>query len=228
MAVISGDTRRVIAAQRQTGALAFADDETDITLGQKRLQALAAETPIPSAAPMTMPVVPTAVKAAESLAPRAPRRYGVGRAILNAILLIVFGNLVMLSVAVPTGNWAFYERGWPMQVFLGTLGLCFIMYATGSLWVLLFTAPALTVAVMLTYSALANNWTHWQTSWIILVWVVVGSVVLPFWLAKKKTLARGLGRIFAVALGLIAIVLILAVFLWITPQYFTALINAIF
>ncbi len=228
VAVISGDTRRVMAAQRQTGALAFADDETDITLGQKRLQALAAETPIPSAAPMTMPVVPTAVKAAESLAPRAPRRYGVGRAILNAILLIVFGNLVMLSVAVPTGNWAFYERGWPMQVFLGTLGLCFIMYATGSLWVLLFTAPALTVAVMLTYSALANNWTHWQTSWIILVWVVVGSVVLPFWLAKKKTLARGLGRIFAVALGLIAIVLILAVFLWITPQYFTALINAIF
>lgn len=228
VAVISGDTRRVMAAQRQTGALAFADDETDITLGQKRLQALAAETPIPSAAPMTMPVVPTAVKAAESLAPRAPRRYGVGRAILNAILLIVFGNLVMLSVAVPTGNWAFYERGWPMQVFLGTLGLCFIMYATGSLWVLLFTAPALTVAVMLTYSALANNWTHWQTSWIILVWVVVGSVVLPFWLAKKKTLARGLGRIFAVALGLIAIVLILAVFLWITLQYFTALINAIF
>jgi len=228
VAVISGDTRRVMAAQRPTGDLAFANDETDITLGQKRLQALAAETPVPSAAPATMPVVPAAMKVAESSPPRARRHYGVGRAILNAILLVGLGNLAMLSLAVPTGNWAIYERGWPMQVFLGALGLCFIMYATGSLWMLPFIGPALTVAVMLAYSAFANNWEHWQVSWVILVWVVVGSAVLPIWLAKKKTLARGLGRIFAVALGLIAIVLILAVFLWITPQYFTALVNAIF
>ncbi len=168
------------------------------------------------------------MKAAESPAPRAPRRYGVGRAVLNAILLVVFGNLLMLSVAVPTQNWLIYELGWPVQVFLAALGLCFIMYATGSLWMLPFIGPALTVAVLLTYSALANNWTHWRISWIILVWVVVTSFALPIWIAKKKTLARGLGRIFAVVLGLITIVLILAVFLWITPQYFTALINAIF
>lgn len=228
VAVISGDTRRVMAAQRPTGDLAFADDETDITLGQKRLQALAAETPVPSAAPVTMPVVPAAVQATESPAPRAPRRYGVGRAILNAVLLVVFGNLVMLTVAVPTNNWAIYQQGWPIQVFLGVLGLCFIMYATGSLWLLLFTAPALAAAAMIAYSAFSHNWNHWQISWIILVWVVIGSLVLPIWLAKRKTLTRGLGRIFAVALGLISIVLILAIALWITPQYFTALLNAIF
>jgi len=40
--------------------------------------------------------------------------------------------------------------------------------------------------------------------------------------------ARGLGRIVAVIMGLIAIVLMLAIALWIAPQYFTALINAIF
>ncbi len=228
VAVISGDTRRVMAAQRPAGDLAFADDETDITLGQKRLQTLAAETPVPSAAPVTMPVVPAVVKAAESSAHRAPRRYGVGRAILNALLLVGLGNLLMLSLAVPTGNWAFYERGWPIQVFLGTLGLCFIMYATGTLWLLLFTAPALTVATLLAYSAFSNNWDHWQISWIVLVWVGVGSLVLPIWLAKRKTLARGLGRIFAVILGLLSIVAILGVFAWLMPQYFTAFINAIF
>ena len=230
VAVISGDTRRVMAAQRPTGDLAFADDETDITLGQKRIQALAAEkTPAAPVAPVTMPVAsPAAEKTAETPASRTPRPYGVGRAIFNALLLVVLGNLVMLTVAVPTDNWAIYERGWPIQVFLGTLGLCFIMYATGSLWVLPFAGPALTVAVLLTYGEFFASWDHWRVTWIILVWVAIGSLVLPAWLSRNKTLARGLGRIFAVILGLISIVLILAIALWITPQYFTALINAIF
>ncbi|MBN2392881.1 MAG: protein kinase [Anaerolineae bacterium] len=234
VAVISGDTRRVMAAQRSTG-VTFADDETDITLGQQRLQALAPDTPATAAA-STMPAAPAAVEKAPTVktvqrrvtpSPREPRRYGVGRAIFNAVLLVGIGNLLMLSLAVPTDNWAIYERGWPMQVFLGALGLCFIMYATGSLWLLLFTAPALTVAMMLTYSAFFDNWEHWQISWIILAWVAIGSFVLPTWLAKKK-LARGLGRIFAVILGLISIAAIVAVVLWITPQYYVALINAIF
>jgi len=224
VAVISGDTRRVMAKQRSTGDLAFANDETDITLGQERLQSLAAETP----APVTMPVAPATEKTAETPASRAPRSYGVGRAIFNALLLVVLGNLLMLSLAVPTDNWAIYERGWPMEVFLGALGLCFIMYATGSLWLLLFTAPALTVAVMLTYSTFFDNWDHWQVSWIILAWVSIGSFVLPTWLAKKKILARGLGRIFAVILGLIAIGAIVAVTLWITPQYYAAFIVMLF
>ena len=224
VAVISGDTRRVMAKQRSTGDLAFANDETDITLGQERLQSLAAETP----APVTMPVAPATEKTAETPASRAPRSYGVGRAIFNALLLVGIGNLLMLSLAVPTDNWAIYERGWPMEVFLGALGLCFIMYATGSLWLLLFTAPALTVAVMLTYSTFFDNWDHWQVSWIILAWVSIGSFVLPTWLAKKKILARGLGRIFAVILGLIAIGAIVAVTLWITPQYYAAFIVMLF
>ena len=58
VAVISGDTRRVMAAQRPTGDLAFADDETDITLGQQRLQALAPDTPVRAAAPATVRVAP--------------------------------------------------------------------------------------------------------------------------------------------------------------------------
>ncbi|MFN2284440.1 MAG: hypothetical protein ACK2UQ_08455, partial [Anaerolineae bacterium] len=60
------------------------------------------------------------------------------------------------------------------------------------------------------------------------VWVAIGSFVLPIWLAKKKVLARGLGRIFAVILGLISIGAIVAVILWLTPQYYAALINMLF
>jgi serine/threonine protein kinase len=232
VAVISGDTRRVMAAQHPANDFAFANDETDITLGQQRLQTLAAETPVPQAAPATIPVAPAVMRTpagtADARPRREPRRYGVGRAIFNALLLVGLGNLLMLSLAVPTDNWAIYERGWPMQVLLGTLGLCFIMYAIGTLWLLPFTAPALTIAMMLTYSAFFDNWTHWEVSWIILVWVVIGSVVLPIWLAKKKTLARGLGRLFAVVLGLISIGAIMAVILWITPQYYVAFINMLF
>jgi serine/threonine protein kinase len=238
VAVISGDTRRVMAAQLPTG-VTFADDETDITLGQQRLQALAPDAPAPTAAPATMRVPPPAEPAAavhvttaagKATAPsrREPRRYGVGRAIFNALLLVGIGNLAMLSLAVPTDNWVIYEHGWPMQVFLGALGLCFIMYATGSLWLLLFTAPALTVATMLAYSAFFDSWEHWQVSWIILAWVGIGSFALPAWLARKTGLARGLGRILAVLLGLIALAAILAVVVLVTPQYYVAFINMLF
>lgn len=115
-----------------------------------------------------------------------------------------------------------------MEVFLGTLGLCFIMYATGSLWMLPFTAPALTAAVLVTYSVLFNSWEHWRVSWIILVWIGIGSVALPFWLSRWKTLSRGIGRIFAVIMGLISIVLMLAVIVWVLPVYFGALIGLLF
>ncbi len=234
VAVISGETRKVMMEQRSAGELTFANDETDITLGQQRLQHAATAAPqTPAVPPIPMPAaapIPTPAPAVMSLSkpPRVPRRYSTWGAILNAILLVVFVNLVMLTVAMPTNNWAFYLKGWPIQIFLGTLGLCFIMYATGCLWMLPSIGPILTTGVLLTYSMFVGNWSHWRFSWIILVWTVIGSVVLPIWTARRKTLARGLGRILAVVLGLISIMLILGVLAWIAPGYFLTLIHAIF
>ncbi len=229
VAVISGTTRKVMAELRPTSDLKFANDETDITLGQQRLKQAAPATmqatPAPTApqAGVTPVVSPPPAKPA-----RAPRQYGAGRAIFNALLLVFLGNMLMLTAAVPTGNWAIYEQGWPIEIFLATLGLCFIMYATGSLWLLPFTGPALGVAVLLTYSALWAGWEHWQVSWIFLVWVAVGSLVLPIWLARRKLLARGISRILAAILGLIAIVLMAALALWLVPEYYTTIINMLF
>lgn len=222
VAVISGATRRVMAQQQSTGDLAFADDETDITLGQRRIQQAAATTTSPPVE-ATPVVSPLPAKPA-----RGPRRYGVGRAIFNAILLVFLGNMLMITAALPTGNWAIFEQGWPMEVFLGTLGLCFIMYATGGLWLLIPTAPALATGVLVTYSALWGGWEHWRVSWIFLAWTTIGSIALPLWLARRKTLARGISRIMAVILGLISIVSMAALALWIAPQYYTAFINMLF
>ncbi len=224
VAVISGETRKVMAKSHPKGDLKFANDETDITLGQQRIkQAVAVTSQTAPSVDVTPVISPLPAKPE-----RKPRHYSVGRAIFNAILLVFLGNMLMLTAAVPTGNWIIYEQGWPIEVFLGTLGLCFIMYATGSLWLLPFTGPALGTAVLLTYSALWGGWEHWNVSWIALVWIAVGSIALPIWLAKYKTLARGISRILAAILGLIAIVLMVALAVWVAPTYFTAFISAIF
>ncbi|HOU13275.1 MAG TPA: protein kinase [Anaerolineae bacterium] len=229
VAVISGETRKVMAESRPASDLKFANDETDITLGQQRLKQAAPVTLQPATAPAP-PVADTTpvVSALPTKPERKSRRYSVGRAIFNAILLVFLGNMLMLTAAVPTGNWIIYEQGWPIEVFLGTLGLCFVMYATGSLWLLPFTGPALGTAVLLTYSMLWGGWEHWNVSWVALVWIAVGSIALPFWLARRKTLARAISRILAAILGLISIVLMVALALWLAPTYFTAFISAIF
>ncbi len=222
VAVISGDTRRVMAAQHPTGDLAFADDETDITLEQKRLQAITAAPPTERPALLAVPAPEKFDK------PRARRRPRVGRAILNALLLVFLANLVIVSISLPTNNWLLYSQGWPIQVFLGALGLCFIMYVAGALWMLPAIVPPLTLAALLSYSVLFGNWDHWKVSWIALVWSIVVALVLPMWLAKYKTLARGLARVFAVIIGLLSIAAVLILILWLIPEYFTMIISRFF
>jgi len=134
-----------------------------------------------------------------------PKQTGVGRAILAAIVLLIAGNLCMLTVEMPTGQWHIYEQGWPIELFLVSWGLCVIMYVASSIWMLIPVGLTLGTGMLLAYSSLTGNWQHWDFLWIFEVWIALGSIVTPIFLSRNKELARGLSRVLAVLLSLVSV-----------------------
>ena len=133
------------------------------------------------------------------------KRGGVGLAVLGATVLVAVGNLCMLMVELPTGQWHIFERGWPIELFLVSWGLCVVMYVSSSIWMLFPVGLALGTGMLMAYSSVTGNWQHWDFLWIFEVWVVVSSFVVPAFLARRKSLARALSRLLAVLLSLVSI-----------------------
>ncbi len=130
---------------------------------------------------------------------------GVGLTILGAIGLLLAGNSCMLTLAAPTGFWAIYENGWPIELFLVCLGLFGVMYVTSSIWLLIPAGIALGNGLIFAYCALTQNWDHWVFLWIFELWIVIGSIWVPIWLARNKSLARGVSRLVALTGGLLSV-----------------------
>jgi tRNA A-37 threonylcarbamoyl transferase component Bud32 len=189
VAVFSGTARAKIAD------VEFADEDTDATLGQR----LAAER-----AAREKKRAGIQLKVWSKLDSR------VGRAILNAIGVVTISNLVMLMVSLPTGWWLF-EYGWPMQLFLVSLGLCFVMWATSSIWMLIPTGIILGTGILLTYSSLTGNWRHWIFLWAFQVCFIIGSIWVSVSLARPEDRARKLSRLIAGLIGISSVALILFV-----------------
>jgi len=167
------------------------DDDVGVTWGQRLPAERAASEKEPGAPPEVRP----------------KRGRVAGQAVLGAIGIIAIGNLVMLIVSLPTGWWLF-EHGWPIQIFLVSLGLCTIMWATSSIWMLIPTGIISGTGVLLAYSSLTGNWRQWVFLWFFQLWIVVGSVAMPIWLAKRKDKARQLSRLVALLIGISSVMLI--------------------
>jgi serine/threonine protein kinase len=136
---------------------------------------------------------------------REHRGNGVGMTALGAIGLILAGNSCMLTLAAPTGFWAIYENGWPIELFLVCLGLFGVMYVTSSIWLLIPAGIALGNGLIFAYCALTQNWDHWVFLWIFELWIVIGSIWVPILLARNKSLARGVSRLVALTGGLLSV-----------------------
>jgi serine/threonine protein kinase len=137
-----------------------------------------------------------------------PERRKVGLAVLGAIMIVAIGNSIMLMVSQATGWWALFEHGWPMQLFLVSLGLCFAMWATLSIWILIPTGITFGTGILLTYCLFTGNWRHWVFLWLFELWSVVGSIWAAIWLARRKDLARRLSRSIAGLIGILSFALI--------------------
>jgi serine/threonine protein kinase len=130
---------------------------------------------------------------------------GLGLTILGALGILLVGNTSMLTLAIPFDWWEIYEMGWPIELFLVSLGMFAIMYTTSSIWLLIPTGIVFGTGILMTYSALADDWDAWVVLWLCQVWVVIGAVAVPIWLAGNNRLARGSSRLIALVGGLLSI-----------------------
>ena len=120
------------------------------------------------------PKPPPAPRAARSKAAFAQARSKllaqdrrVWRAVLKAIAVVAIGNSVLIMIALLSGWWGIYHRGWPFELLLVGLGLAIIMEATGSVWLLIPTGIILGNGYLLTYYALTGSWEHWAFFWAL-------------------------------------------------------------
>jgi tRNA A-37 threonylcarbamoyl transferase component Bud32 len=168
VAVLSG------SARHEGKGVEFADDETDVTLGEQLKEAAGGD---------------------ESNVQMPRRTFTVMQMILMALGIIGFGNLVMLTVSMLTGNWGAFQRGWPMELWLVGAALAFIMMRIERVWLLMPLGILLGNAALLSYSALTGRWEQWEILWILEIWIVGGAVVAPFLLRRLSTEPRRLSRL---------------------------------
>ena len=175
VAVLSGTARaQVLDAE-------FAAEETDAALGQRLAAEAARETanPDPDLAafaqqvdalePSDPPPAPRVARGKAALAEAgskvASQDRNVWRAILKAIAVVAIGNFVLVMIALLSGWWGIFHRGWPFELLLVGLGLCIIMEATGSVWLLIPTGTILGNGYIFAYYALTGLWRHWAFFW---------------------------------------------------------------
>jgi serine/threonine protein kinase len=185
VAVFSGTAREKIADDE------FAAEDTDPTLGQRLTEERAAG---------KSPPARSRTETSRGCV------FSVGVAILQTLGILSIGNLVAVMLAGATGQWAIYDKGWPVQLFLTSLGLCMIMDAAASIWMLIPVGLVLGNGLILSYYALTDNWEHWAFLWPLEPLLLIGTIVLTVWLAGQGDRSRT-SRLLARALGLLAVAL---------------------
>jgi serine/threonine-protein kinase len=128
-----------------------------------------------------------------------------GQAILLALALLAFGNMITFTVAGVTGWWEIFTKGWPMELFLVAAGLCAVMNASGSAQMIVPIGILLGNGVIFSYCTFTGNWHHWLFLWVFEMWVIVGAVVAALWLIRQRDHSRRLSRLVALILGPIAL-----------------------
>lgn len=218
VAVFSGEVREKITD------VDFAENDTDTTLskkmaakpadasssagqmGKELISALGAmgESALTKTAQVLRDTAEAAVRG-DGDAPAVEERPRAGLAVLVAFGLVFTANLCMVSLAAPTGLWSIYEKGWPIELFLVSLGLSMIMWVCSSIWMMIPSGIVLGTGILLGYTQSTGNWHHWNFLWVFEVWFVVGSIWLPIWLSKYKSRVRAFARLVALVLGSVAV-----------------------
>jgi serine/threonine-protein kinase len=220
VAVLSGTARERISDVQ------FANGDTDIALGQRltaeragggqALEGVGKEFMDAASALGRLVVDKTAEALREPLEPapetdvetaKKQQRDALVKAILTALGIIVIGNMAALWVAGLTDSWNIFEFGWPIELFLLSLGLCVLMNTLGSVWMLVPVILLLGNGVILAYCTLTENWEHWLFLWPLEVLMIGGSITGALWLARQGDMARRTSRLLAWTLGWLSVVM---------------------
>ena len=136
--------------------------------------------------------------------------------VMQALLASLAGvgalNLLMLTLAGMTGRWQIFEIGWPAELFLGTVAFAALMYALGTIWLLIPTGVIFGTGVLMTYSAITGYWEHWNFLWLFQVWFVAMAVLIPLYFSRRRRDLATLSRHLAWLIGVTAAALALLTF----------------
>ena len=187
VAVISGDTRSKLTESD------FADGETDITL-QNRInteRALAKEDSGEFADAVTEVDEEREVPDATVTRPK----YLGAKAVLGALGIVAAGNLATIFVSGVFNNWSAFTIGWPMELFLVSAGLFYVMALCKSIWMFIPAGILFTNGLIMAYCSLTGNWRHWSFLWVLEPWAIAATIVTSTTLAKQPHNARKVSRL---------------------------------
>jgi serine/threonine protein kinase len=202
VAVLSGTAREKVRDAE------FSTEDTEMRLSERLSAGIAADRVVTRAASERdqarssgeSVVSQSSVKAAERKKPLASAGTGkVAKSILQAIGIVVIGNLVAVFFGLITGWWGVFERGWPFELLLVGWGLGLIMEATGSVWLLIPTGIILGNGVLMSFYATTNAWQLWAFLWPLEPLLIVGVVLFTIWLSGQgdegRRVANELGHL---------------------------------
>jgi len=129
----------------------------------------------------------------------------VGRAIVQAVGLLLLGNTAALTVVALTDRWPVFASGWPIELLLVGLGLSSIMKAASCIWLLIPIGILLGNGLMLSYTTLTSRWQQWRFLWPFELWLVLFVVGLTLWLARRSSSARRASQWLGSVLGWMAV-----------------------
>ncbi len=182
VAVLSGTAReRVQDAE-------FATQDTEARLSEQLAAEAAVQQAAPDAGQEAAPAAPLSARAPEVAAQGRPR--SPARNFVNAVSLLVVGNLVLVLVGLVTGWWGIFGRGWPFELLLVGLALSLIMDATGIIWILIPMAIVLGNGFLLSFYAITDAWRLWVILWPLEPLLILGAVLWTIRLAEQKDRAR--------------------------------------
>jgi hypothetical protein len=127
--------------------------------------------------------------------------------------VVAIGNFVLVMIALLSGWWGIFHRGWPFELLLVGLGLSMIMEATGSVWLLIPTGIILGNGFICSYYALTGLWGHWAFFWPLEPLLIGGTIWYALRLADRpdgpdqaRRLAKAFERPTYVMLGIVVVV----------------------
>ena len=145
------------------------------------------------------------------LAPEAARfltaetKGHTARAVLSGIGVVAAYNILAVWIGGLTGWWGLFSMGWPLELLATSLGLCVLMYAANTIWLLIPAGILLGNGLLFAYCQVTGKWAHWAFLWPLELALIGGTLWLTIWLGRRRALASRLTRPVGCALGLTAV-----------------------
>ena len=108
------------------------------------------------------------------------------KAFLPTFLILVVYNLCAVFLALITGNWGIYGKGWAIEMLIITLGLIRVMSVTEAPIMMIPIGIIGGMGILLAYYGLTGNWHLWGVLWPLVPLLILGTLIYTLWLGARS------------------------------------------